>query len=244
MRTTLITMLTIVCARSLQDRRHSARRDGRRRAVTFHKDVEPILQKRCQSCHRPGEMAPMSLLTYQDARPWAKAIRAAVLQKTMPPWFAEPAHGEFANDRTLAPSEIDTLVRWVESRRTRGRSERRARADAVRRRVDHRQARRHFEIPMAFKVPATGTSRTSTSLAHRVHRGQMGRKSKCGRRTGGRPPHQRLGVRRQAAKGQRPGSFFDRESGATRNAEAAAVLQRRHLARCSRSMCPEATRRC
>jgi len=78
--------------------------------VTFHKDVEPILQARCQGCHRPGEAAPMSLLTYQDARPWAKAIREAVLVRKMPPWFADPAHGKFADDRRMPQAEIDQLV--------------------------------------------------------------------------------------------------------------------------------------
>ena len=82
---------------------------------TFHRDVEPILQRHCQSCHRPGEIAPMPLLSYEQARPWAKAIRAAVQSKTMPPWFADPAHGEFANDRTLAQAEIETLVGWAQS---------------------------------------------------------------------------------------------------------------------------------
>ena len=56
---------------------------------TFNQNVLPILQKNCQSCHRPGEIAPMSLISYQDARPWAKAIKAAVATKKMPPWFAE-----------------------------------------------------------------------------------------------------------------------------------------------------------
>src|SRR5579871_6669056 len=77
-------------------------------SVTFHKDVEPILQANCQSCHRPGQVAPMALLTYQDARPWAKAIKTAVLSKKMPPWFADPRFGHFANDRTLPQSDIDT----------------------------------------------------------------------------------------------------------------------------------------
>ena len=58
--------------------------------VTFNKDVLPILQKNCQECHRPGEVAPMSLLTYNEARPWAKAIKAAVVTQKMPPWFADP----------------------------------------------------------------------------------------------------------------------------------------------------------
>jgi hypothetical protein len=82
--------------------------------VTFHKSVEPILQARCQGCHRPGEAAPMSLLTYKDARPWAKAMREAVLIRKMPPWFADPAHGEFSNDRRLSKDEIDTIAAWVD----------------------------------------------------------------------------------------------------------------------------------
>src|SRR5262245_21259501 len=82
--------------------------------VTFNKDVLPILQKNCQSCHRPGEIAPMSFLTYKDTRPWAKAIKAAVVSRQMPPWFADPAYGHFANDRTLSDSTIKTLVAWVD----------------------------------------------------------------------------------------------------------------------------------
>jgi hypothetical protein len=80
--------------------------------VTFNREVLPILQRNCQSCHRPGQIAPMSLLTYSEARPWAKAMKEAVLTKKMPPWFADPAAGHFANDRSLKPNEIETLVRW------------------------------------------------------------------------------------------------------------------------------------
>jgi hypothetical protein len=83
--------------------------------VTFHKNVEPILQANCQGCHRPGETAPMSLLSYNEARPWAKAIRAAVVQKKMPPWFADPHYGKFSNDRRLSQGDIDTLVAWADS---------------------------------------------------------------------------------------------------------------------------------
>jgi hypothetical protein len=81
---------------------------------TFYKDVVPVLEKHCQECHRPGEIAPMSLLTYNDARPWAKAIKEAVLTHKMPPWFADPHVGKFANDRSLTQAEIDTLVGWVD----------------------------------------------------------------------------------------------------------------------------------
>ena len=83
-------------------------------AVTFNKDVLPILQKNCQTCHRPGEIAPMSFLTYEDARPWAKAMKAAVVSRQMPPWFADPSYGHFANDRRLSDSDIKTLSAWAD----------------------------------------------------------------------------------------------------------------------------------
>src|SRR5579864_9088122 len=83
--------------------------------VTFYKDVLPILQNRCQECHRPGEIAPMSFLTYSDTRPWSKAIREAVLVRKMPPWFAAPNYGHFANDRSLSKQEMDTLANWAEA---------------------------------------------------------------------------------------------------------------------------------
>jgi len=81
--------------------------------VTFNKDVLPILQKNCQECHRLGEVAPMSLLTYKDARPWAKSIREEVSLGLMPPWHADPAHGSFLNDRRLSDADKDTIVKWV-----------------------------------------------------------------------------------------------------------------------------------
>ncbi len=82
--------------------------------VTYHKDVERILQNRCQGCHRPGEVAPMSFLTYQDVRPWAKAMRGAVLTRKMPPWPIDPSYGKFSNDRRLSQAEIDTLTAWAD----------------------------------------------------------------------------------------------------------------------------------
>ncbi len=84
-------------------------------SVTFDKDVLPILQKNCQGCHRPGEVAPMSLLTYQDARPWAKSIKSAVVSQKMPPWFADPKYGHFSNDRRLSAADVNTLVSWVDA---------------------------------------------------------------------------------------------------------------------------------
>jgi hypothetical protein len=84
-------------------------------AVTFHKDVLPILQKNCQSCHRPGQIAPMSFLTYESTRPWAKAMKAAVIERKMPPWFADPKFGHFGNDRSLKQADIETIAKWADS---------------------------------------------------------------------------------------------------------------------------------
>ena len=86
-----------------------------RTPATFHKDVEPILQRHCQGCHHPGDIAPMPLLTYEQSRPWAKAIRAAVVEKKMPPWFAHAPRGTFLNDPSLTPAEIETLTSWADS---------------------------------------------------------------------------------------------------------------------------------
>jgi hypothetical protein len=84
-------------------------------AVTFNKGVFPILQRNCQVCHRPGEAAPMSFLTYETARPWAKAIKQAVVTGKMPPWFADPSYGSFRNDPTLKGEEIAILAAWADN---------------------------------------------------------------------------------------------------------------------------------
>ncbi len=95
--------------------------------VTFSKDVLPILQENCQSCHRPaganlaGMIAPMSLMTYQEVRPWVKSIARAIKTKEMPPWHAsEATHGHFKNERTLSADEIGIIVKWAESGARRG----------------------------------------------------------------------------------------------------------------------------
>src|SRR5215831_2137646 len=90
--------------------------------VTFNKDVLPILQKNCQTCHRPGEIAPMSFLTYDSTRPWAKAIKAAVISKQMPPWFADDHYGQFRNGPKLTPADINTLSAWADSGAREGQS--------------------------------------------------------------------------------------------------------------------------
>ena len=84
-------------------------------APTFSKDVAPILYKNCTNCHRPGEIGPMPLVTYKDARPWAKSIATRVANGTMPPWHASPAHGQFLNDRSLKAADRDALLKWANS---------------------------------------------------------------------------------------------------------------------------------
>ena len=80
---------------------------------TFYKDVLPILQDHCQSCHRAGEIAPMPFVTYAQTRPWAASIRMAVEAKSMPPWFADPRYGKFSDDPSLTPQQIATLSAWA-----------------------------------------------------------------------------------------------------------------------------------
>jgi hypothetical protein len=85
--------------------------------VTFSKDVAPILQQKCQVCHRPGTSAPMSLLTYQDARPWVRAIRKRVSERTMPPWHLDRTIGiqQYKNDRSLTDQQVASIVTWADS---------------------------------------------------------------------------------------------------------------------------------
>jgi hypothetical protein len=125
--------------------------------VTFTKDVAPVLEKNCQGCHRRGEAAPFSLLTYEQARPWAKAMKEAVRLKKMPPWFADPHYGSFSNDRSLSQKEIETITAWAEAGAPEGDPKDMPapvkfvegwsipKPDVV------------FEFPQAYQIPATGT---------------------------------------------------------------------------------------
>ncbi len=88
--------------------------------VTFTRDVAPILYKRCVNCHRPGDIAPMSLLTYKDARPWAAAIKEAVLTRKMPPWKADPHVGAWSNDPSLTHDEVGILTAWADGSKAEG----------------------------------------------------------------------------------------------------------------------------
>ena len=91
-----------------------AAKTDRTAKVTFYKDALPILQERCQGCHRPGEIAPMSFMSYKESRPWAKAIKSAVATRKMPPWSADPHVGKFSNDWSLTDRQIEVLTAWVD----------------------------------------------------------------------------------------------------------------------------------
>jgi len=123
---------------------------------TYYKDIAPVLQNRCQECHRPGEAAPMSFMSYDQVRPWAKAIKTAVLTKKMPPWFADPHVGKFSNDRSMSQQEIDTLIAWIDGGVQAGNPKD---APAPRRFAEGwtiGQPDVVFQLPNAIDVPASG----------------------------------------------------------------------------------------
>jgi Copper type II ascorbate-dependent monooxygenase, C-terminal domain len=102
------------------DGQYAGRRAVGKDVPTFSKDVAPIIFKNCAGCHRPGEIAPMSLLTYEDARPWAKAIRDEVGDHNMPPWHADAPRGTFHNERYLSDADRQTLIAWANGGAPRG----------------------------------------------------------------------------------------------------------------------------
>ncbi len=126
------------------------------RVPTFSKDVMPILQENCQTCHRPGEAGPFSMLSYKETRPWAAAMKEAVLQRKMPPWFADPRYGKFSNGHVLSKADIQTIAAWADAKAPEG---------------DPRdlpppvqwvqgwgigQPDKVFELPTPFDIPASG----------------------------------------------------------------------------------------
>jgi hypothetical protein len=127
------------------------------RPVTFHEDVVPVLQKNCQACHRPGEAAPFSMLTYKDARPWAASMKRAVVSRKMPPWHADPSVGHFANDRRLAQADIDTIARWADAGAPEGDPKKAPAPLTFLEGWNIGQPDKILEMPQAFSVPATGT---------------------------------------------------------------------------------------
>ena len=107
-------LLVVLCLIALAFGTSSSANSGTKKELTFNRDIAPIFFKNCAECHRAGEAAPMSLLSYKDARPWARSIKEKVATKQMPPWHADPHYGEFSNDRRLNQSQIDAITSWVD----------------------------------------------------------------------------------------------------------------------------------
>jgi hypothetical protein len=124
---------------------------------TFSKDVAPILQEHCQGCHRPGEIGPMALLSYTQARPWAKSIKEAVASRRMPPWHADSHFGKFSNDRSLTQAEIDTLVGWADGGALEGNAKDAPPARAFAEGWQITKPDLILDTGVDFKVPAQGT---------------------------------------------------------------------------------------
>src|SRR5437762_621499 len=153
-RMTLVALLAVGIAAMSASMKATVGEDSS--SVTFYKDVLPILQKNCQTCHRPGEIAPMSFMTYKDTRPWAKAIKTAVVSRQMPPWFADPNYGHFANDRTLSDAATKTLVAWADGGAVEGNAQD---APPPVKFVDGWSIKPDMviEMPQDIHLPATGT---------------------------------------------------------------------------------------
>jgi hypothetical protein len=125
-------------------------------APTFARDVAPILYASCVGCHRPGEVAPMSLISYDDVRPWAKSIRAKVTSREMPPWGADPKYGKFKDDRSLTPEQVETIVKWVDGGAPRGDLAALPRVPEVATGWSHGEPDLVIEMPIDFAIPAEG----------------------------------------------------------------------------------------
>jgi hypothetical protein len=130
--------------------------DSQSSSVTFYRDVLPILEKNCQVCHRPGEIGPMPLLTYENVRPWAKAIKASVLSRKMPPWLADPRYGHFINDRTRSDDALRQIVTWVDSGAQEGNSKDKP-LPVQWRDGWNIQPDLVFQMPDPYRIPSTGT---------------------------------------------------------------------------------------
>lgn len=125
-------------------------------APTFARDVAPIFYSKCVECHRPTMFAPMSLVTFDEARPWARSIKQRVAARTMPPWGADPAHGVFKNDPRLSEKEIATIVAWVDAGAPKGREADLPKAPTFAEGWSIGKPDAVFTMTEDFQIPATG----------------------------------------------------------------------------------------
>jgi len=126
-------------------------------APTYTRDVAPILYKNCVSCHRPGDIGPMPLLTYEQTRPWAKSIREKVSLSQMPPWHSAEPRGTFSNDRRLSEAEKNTLVAWATTGAVKGDAKDLPALPKFTEGWEIGQPDLVLAMPKAFDVPASGT---------------------------------------------------------------------------------------
>jgi hypothetical protein len=126
-------------------------------AVTYSKNVEPILQQHCMGCHRPGEAAPFSMLSYKSTKPWAPDMKEMVQQRKMPPWFADPGIGKFSNDTSISQKDIDTIAAWADAGAPEGDPKAESKPPAFVSGWAIPKPDVVFELPRAFHIPAHGT---------------------------------------------------------------------------------------
>ena len=151
----VVAVFALICCFGMSaSRAGDARKDAS--AITFTKDVAPIFYRNCAQCHRPGEIAPMSLLTYKDARPWARSIREKVAARDMPPWHADPRYGEFSNDRRLSQKDVDTIVAWVDQGAKEGDARDLPASPAFTEGWNIGKPDEVFYLPQEYEVPASG----------------------------------------------------------------------------------------
>jgi hypothetical protein len=154
----VVAFLTAACCFALPSAGATGTAAGRDPAerVTFNKDVAPLIYSNCAHCHRPGEIAPMSLLSYKEVRPWARSIREKVVTREMPPWHADPHYGDFLNDRRLSKHDIDTIVAWVDQGAVEGDPKDVPLAPNFTEGWNIGKPDQIFYLPQEYKVPATG----------------------------------------------------------------------------------------
>ena len=145
-----------------------SRRPVEKNVPTFSKDVAPIIFKNCAGCHRPGEIAPMSLLTYEEARPWAKAIRDEVGDRHMPPWHADAPAGTFHNERLLSDADRATLIAWANGGAPKGDPAALPPTPTFPEGWSAGKPDVVLEMTDAYKLRPTARSSTSTSTSRRI----------------------------------------------------------------------------
>ena len=128
-------------------------------AVTFSKDIAPLFFKNCVSCHRSGEIAPMSLMSYKEVRPWAKAIREQVASREMPPWHPDPRYGQWQNDRRLSQTDVEKIIAWIDQGAKEGNPKDMPQAPKFTEGWQIGQPDQIFYMPTEFTVPAEGAVR-------------------------------------------------------------------------------------